>query len=96
MSFGGSFIRQRLLYNQLVSNSSLLTFAVLFTISIVVIMSFSSRFRERWAWLSRMPLHYRILFGGQACFMVVAFQYRQQLIAKRRGELEMLEAGERD
>lgn len=59
-------------------------------------MSFSSQFRERVAWLSRMPLHYRVLFGGQACFMVFAFQYRQQLIAKRRRELEMLESGERN
>ena len=53
--------------------------------------SFGTRFRQRLAWLGRMPWHYRILFGGQAVFMVFAFEYRQQLIAKRRRELELEE-----
>ena len=55
-------------------------------------MSLLLRFRERLAWLGRMPLHYRILFGGQACFMVFAFQYRQHLITRRKQELQRLEA----
>ena len=57
-------------------------------------MSISARFRERLAWLGRMPLHYRILFGGQAVVMVIAFQYRQRLIEQRRQELELVEKRE--
>ena len=54
--------------------------------------TFSSRFRRRLAWLGRMPIHYRILFGGQALFLVFAFSYRQTLMAKRRRELEAEES----
>lgn len=34
------------------------------------------KFRERIAWLGRMPLHWKILFGSQAIIMAVAFNFR--------------------
>jgi hypothetical protein len=50
--------------------------------------SMSARFRRRLAWLGRMPMHYRILFGTQALFTVFAFNYRLHLIERGRQELE--------
>jgi len=47
-----------------------------------------TRFRQRLAWLGRMPWHYRILFGTQAVIVVFAFQYRLKLIEKHRHRLE--------
>lgn len=37
--------------------------------------------KERIAWLRRMPLHYRVLFGSQFLFMAWAFNRRQKMIA---------------
>jgi hypothetical protein len=37
--------------------------------------------KERIAWLRRMPLHYRVLFGSQFLFMTWAFTRRQKMIA---------------
>jgi hypothetical protein len=45
-------------------------------------------FKERLAWLSRMPTHWRILIGGQAIFMAFAIQVRLNDISKSRKMLE--------
>jgi hypothetical protein len=37
--------------------------------------------KERIAWLKRMPVHYRVLFGSQFLFMTWAFTMRQKMIA---------------
>ncbi len=45
-------------------------------------------FKERLAWLSRMPTKWRVLIGGQAIFMAFAIQVRLNDIAKSRLMLE--------
>lgn len=45
-------------------------------------------FRERLAWLGRMPTHYRILFGSQLVLTAIAIRYRMIVIERRRKELE--------
>ena len=44
-------------------------------------------FRERLAWLGRMPAHYRILFCSQLMLTAVAIQYRIIIVERRRREL---------
>ena len=56
------------------------------------------KFRERIAWLGRMPLHWKILFGVQTVIMSVAFNFRlndlnrariiQNEIKRKEGEEE--------
>jgi hypothetical protein len=47
----------------------------------------SSSFRERLAWLSRMPTHWRVLLVSQTVFTLFAFSYRQVVVARRRPTL---------
>jgi hypothetical protein len=44
----------------------------------------SKSFRERLAWLGRMPTHYRILFGVQIMFTTVAVNWRLADVRRRR------------
>lgn len=50
-------------------------------------------FRERLAWLGRMPAHYRILFCSQLMLTAVAIQYRMIIVERRRKELIVQESG---
>jgi len=50
-------------------------------------------FRERLAWLGRMPLHYRALFGTQFIITAFAMRYRYKLVERRRLKLEAEETG---
>jgi hypothetical protein len=43
-------------------------------------------FRDRLAWLGRMPTHYRILFGSQLVFTGFAFSWRLAAVRKRQNE----------
>jgi hypothetical protein len=43
----------------------------------------SMTFRERLAWLGRMPRHYKLLFGSQLLFTIFAFRMRQKLIERQ-------------
>jgi hypothetical protein len=45
-------------------------------------------FRERLAWLGRMPFHYKLLFASQSLFTVFAINWRAQIVEKKRRELE--------
>jgi hypothetical protein len=56
-------------------------------------MSISDRFRDRIAWLRRMPRHYRLLFGSQAMFTVYAITYYRRLSERARlqEEIESIE-----
>jgi hypothetical protein len=49
--------------------------------------SSSSSFRERLAWLSRMPTHWRVLLLSQTVFTLFAFSYRQVVVSRRRHQL---------
>ena len=53
-------------------------------------------FKERLAWLSRMPTKWRILIGGQAIFMAFAIKVRMSDIAKSRMMLEEQERREKE
>jgi hypothetical protein len=44
-------------------------------------------FRERLAWLRRMPNHWRLLIGSQVVFTAFAIRYRHILVEKRRKDL---------
>jgi hypothetical protein len=41
-------------------------------------------FRERLAWLGRMPRHYKLLFGSQLLISVFAVRMRYKLIEKQK------------
>jgi hypothetical protein len=47
-------------------------------------MAPNKSFRERLAWLGRMPTHYRILFGVQLMFTTVAVNWRLADVRRRR------------
>jgi hypothetical protein len=47
----------------------------------------SKTFRERVAWLGRMPRHYKLLFGSQILFGVFAVYMRVKTSQKREIEL---------
>ena len=53
-------------------------------------------FRERLAWLGRMPTHYRILFGVQLMFTTVAVNWRLADVRRRRKIRDEEESLERD
>ena len=56
------------------------------------------KFRERIAWLGRMPLHWKILFGSQAIIMSLAVNFRLNDIkrAKMIEEMKRLENEKKD
>ncbi len=45
--------------------------------------------KERIAWLGRMPLHWKILFGSQAIIISIAVNYRINDIKRARMIQEM-------
>ena len=51
--------------------------------------NFTTRFRQRLAWIGRMPWPYRMLFGTQALVVIFAFNYRLSLIEQGKRQLEM-------
>jgi hypothetical protein len=55
-------------------------------IDLDIVMTHQS-FRERAAWLRRMPNHWRLLIGSQVVFTAFAIRYRHNLVEKRRKEL---------
>jgi hypothetical protein len=44
-------------------------------------------FRDRLAWLGRMPTHWRILLGSQLLFTAFAMNWRLADVRRRRKEL---------
>jgi hypothetical protein len=41
-------------------------------------------FRERLAWLGRMPTHYKILFGSQLMITIFAIRMRYKLVQRQK------------
>ena len=41
-------------------------------------------FRERMAWLGRMPTHYKILFGSQIMITLFAIRMRYKLVERQK------------
>jgi hypothetical protein len=41
-------------------------------------------FRERMAWLARMPGHYKILFGSQLMITLFAIRMRYKLVERQK------------
>lgn len=49
---------------------------------------------RRLAWLRRMPIHWKLLLGGQMLFTFYAVRSRQKLVEKRRSELAAGDQGQ--
>ena len=64
-------------------------FGLLLLLGVPYIFAFCMSFdiKERIAWLRRMPLHWKLLLGGQFLFTCFAISARQAMVEKRRQEL---------
>ena len=58
--------------------------------------------KQRIAWLRRMPMHWRLLFGTQAVIMTTAFNFRlnevrkARMIEEMKEEMELNKSGDRN
>ena len=52
--------------------------------------SSTSTFRERLAWLRRMPLHWRILLLSQGCIFTCGYQYRIHILEREKKRRSLL------
>ena len=53
-------------------------------------------FKERLAWLGRMPLKYKLLFGSQALFFTMAINMRLNRIDQARQFQELQETADEE
>lgn len=50
-------------------------------------------FRDRLAWLQRMPTHWRLLIGSQLIFTLFAIRYRHKAVQKQQRRNDEVAAG---